>query len=218
MSRELKTASRTNIKNQVIEGLLKIHSVDVPKALTANEVNALRQQAMQQFGGGQNIDPSMLPDDLFTEQAERRVILSLVMNEIVKKNDLKPEADAVRALIEEMAESYEKPEDVVKWYYSDKEQLANIEAMALEDAVIDMIVNSAKVSESNVSYEDALKPPVVAESNADAESAGDAGDKESKSKAQAKSADAKAKTKQEKSEAETASVDSTADEDKDTSE
>jgi len=221
MSRELKTASRTNIKNQVIEGLLKIHSVDVPKALTANEVNALRQQAMQQFGGGQNIDPSMLPDDLFTEQAERRVILSLVMNEIVKKNDLKPEADAVRALIEEMAESYEKPEDVVKWYYSDKEQLANIEAMALEDAVIDMIVNSAKVSESNVSYEDALKPPVAAESDADAESAGDAGDagdKESKSKAQAKSADAKAKTKEEKSEAETASVDSTEDEDKDTSE
>jgi len=158
MTRELKNANRNNIKNQVIEGLLEIHDVDAPKALVANEINGLRQQAMQQFGGGKNIDPSMLPDDLFAEQAKRRVILSLVMSEIVSKNDLKPDADTVRGLIEEMAESYEKPEDVIKWYYSDKEQLANIEAMALEDAVIDMVIDKAKVTESSVSYEEALKP------------------------------------------------------------
>ncbi len=158
MTRELKNANRNNIKNQVIEGLLEIHDVDAPKALVANEINGLRHQAMQQFGGGKNIDPSMLPDDLFAEQAKRRVILSLVMSEIVSKNDLKPDADTVRGLIEEMAESYEKPEDVIKWYYSDKEQLANIEAMALEDAVIDMVIDKAKVTESSVSYEEALKP------------------------------------------------------------
>ncbi len=157
MARELKNAGKNNIKNQVIEGLLKTHNVEVPKALISSEVNALRQQAMQQFGGGQNIDPSMLPDDLFNGQAERRVALSLIMNEIVSSNDLKPEPDAVRALVEEMAESYEKPEEVVKWYYSDKEQLANIEALALEESVIDMIVNAAKVSEANVSYEEALQ-------------------------------------------------------------
>jgi len=162
MARELKNASRNNIKNQVIEGLLKIHTVDVPKALVKNEVGALRQQAMQQFGGGRNIDPSMLPDDLFSGQAERRVTLSLIMNEIVNKNNLKPESDAVRKLVEEMAESYEKPEEVIKWYYSDKEQLANIEAMALEEAVIDLILDSANISESNVSYEEALKPPAQA--------------------------------------------------------
>jgi trigger factor len=159
MSRELKNAGKNNIKNQIIEGLLGIHKVDVPNALIGNEINTLRQQAMQQFGGGQNIDPSMLPDDLFSEQAERRVALSLIMNEIVSKNELKPEADAVRVLIEEMAESYEKPEDVVKWYYSDKEQLANIEAMALEEAVIELVLEAAKVKESSVSYEEALKPP-----------------------------------------------------------
>jgi len=170
MTRELKNANRNNIKNQVIEGLLEIHEVDAPKALIANEINGLRQQAMQQFGGGQNIDPSMLPDDLFAEQAERRVILSLVMSEIVNKNDLKPDADTVRGLIEEMAESYEKPEDVVKWYYSDKDQLANIEAMALEDAVIDMVIEKAKVTESNVSYEEALKPVAKPEAAADKES------------------------------------------------
>lgn len=161
MGRELKNASRNNVKNQIIEGLLKIHTVDVPKALVKSEINALRQQAMQQFGGGRNIDPSMLPDELFSAQAERRVTLSLIMSEIVNKNKLKPEAAAVRTLIEEMAESYEKPEDVIKWYYSDKEQLANIEAMALEEAVIDLILDSAKIKESSVSYEEALKPPAT---------------------------------------------------------
>ena len=167
MARELKNAGKNNIKNQVIEGLLKTHNVEVPKALISSEINALRQQAMQQFGGGQNIDPSMLPDDLFNDQAERRIALSLIMNEIVSSNDLKPEPDAVRTLVEEMAESYEKPEEVVKWYYSDKEQLANIEALALEESVIDMIVNAAKVSEANVSYEEALQAstPQPAEDN-----------------------------------------------------
>jgi trigger factor len=72
----------------------------------------------------------------------------------------------VRKLIEEMAESYEKPEEVIKWYYSDKEQLANIEAMALEEAVIDLILDSAKISEYNVSYEEALKPPAQAAADA----------------------------------------------------
>jgi trigger factor len=163
MERELKNASRNNVKNQVIEGLLKIHTVDVPKALVKNEIGVLRKQAMQQFGGGRNIDPSMLPDDLFSGQADRRVTLSLIMNEVVTQNDLKPEADAVRKLIEEMAESYEKPEEVIKWYYGDKEQLANIEAMALEEAVIDLILDSAKITETNVSYEEALKPTAEAD-------------------------------------------------------
>jgi len=158
MARELKNASKNNIKSQVIDGLLAIHNVEIPQSLIDNEINALRQQAMQQFGGGKNIDPSMLPADLFSDQAKRRVTLSLIMSEIVSKNDLKPEADAVRALIEEMAESYEKPEEVVKWYYSDKNQLANIEALALEEAVIDLVVNGAKVTEANVNYEEALKP------------------------------------------------------------
>jgi len=170
MSRELKNAGKNNIKNQIIEGLLGIHEVDVPNALIGNEINALRQQAMQQFGGGQNIDPAMLPDDLFKEQADRRVALSLIMNEIVSINGLKPEADTVRVLIEEMAESYEKPEDVVKWYYSDKEQLANIEAMALEEAVIGLVLDAAKINESSVSYEEALKPPTPVKADEKSES------------------------------------------------
>jgi trigger factor len=71
---------------------------------------------------------------------------------------LKVDPAAVRKLVEEMAESYEQPQEVVKWYYSNKEQLAQIEAMALEEAVIDHILSKAKVMENNCSYEEALKP------------------------------------------------------------
>ena len=158
MARELKNAVRNNVKNQVIDGLLKIHEVEVPQALIGNEVRALRQQAIQQFGGGRNIDPAMLPDELFADQAKRRVSLSLIMSEIISKHELKPRPEAVRALIEEMAESYEKPEEVIKWYYSDKNQLANVEAMALEDAVIDLVAGQARINEKGVDYEEALKP------------------------------------------------------------
>lgn len=157
MARELRNASRNNVKNQVVEGLVKIHQVDVPKALVSSEVQTLRQQAMQQFGGGANIDPGMLPDDLFREQAERRVRIGLVMNEIINREGLKSDPEKVRSLIEEMAEGYEQPEEVVKWYYSNQQQLASVEAMAVEEAVIDKVLESATVTEIETSYEDALK-------------------------------------------------------------
>ena len=185
MERELKHAVRNNVKNQVIEGLLEIHQVEVPKALISNEVDVLRRQAVQQFGGGANIDASRLPAEMFSEQATRRVTLGLIMGEIIKEKDIKPEPKAVRALVEDLAESYEQPEEVVKWYYSDKNNLAQVETMALEEAVIDQVLDSAKVQEKLTSYEEALKPTAAPEAKAKA-----------KPKAKAK-AEPKAKTTEE---------------------
>ena len=157
MARELKNASRRNVKEQVIDALVSSHDVDVPKALLGTEINALRQQAMQQFGGA-NVDPKMLPDELFREQAERRVKIGLIMNEIITGQNVKSDPKRVRTMIEEMAEGYEEPEEVIKWYYSNEQQLASIEAMAVEEEVIDRILEAAKVDEVNTSYEEALKP------------------------------------------------------------
>lgn len=159
MAREMKNAVRNSVKNQVVSELLKLHSVDLPKALVASEINLLRQQTVQQYGGGnQRIDESTLPAELFREQAQRRVSLGLIMNEVIQQNQLKVDPAAVRKLVEEMAESYEQPQEVVKWYYSNKDQLAQIEAMALEEAVIDHILGKAKVTDNACSYEEALKP------------------------------------------------------------
>lgn len=162
MARELKNAVRNSVKNQVVEGLLKLHQVELPKALVAGEVDALRQQTMQQYGGNQRIDESVLPADIFRPQAERRVALGLIMNEVIQKNQLKVDPKAVRKLVEELAESYEQPQEVITWYYSNKDQLAQVEAMALEEAVIDHILTSAKVTETACSYEEALKPSTAA--------------------------------------------------------
>jgi trigger factor len=160
MARELKNAVRNNVRNQVIEGLVKLHQVDLPKSLVLNEINVLRQQTIQQYGGNsrQKIDANMLPAELFQAQAERRVSLGLIMNEVIQQKKIAVDPKNVRTLVEELAESYEQPAEVVKWYYSNKEQLAQVEAMALEEAVIDHILDAAKVTEKSCSYEDALKP------------------------------------------------------------
>lgn len=160
MARELRNAVRTNVRNQVIDGLVKLHDkLELPASLLRNESNVLRQQMLQQYAGaGQKIDPSMLPDELFQAQAERRVRLGLLMNEIIQQNKLVVDPKRVRELVDELAESYEQPAEVVKWYYSNKEQLAEVEAMALEETVIDHILEKAKVTETPASYEDALKP------------------------------------------------------------
>ncbi len=158
MAREMKSAVRNSVKNQVVSELLRLHTVELPKSLVASEINQMRQQAIQQYGNNRNIDESTLPAELFLEQAQRRVSLGLIMNEVVQQGQLKVDPVAVRKLVEEMSESYEQPQEVVKWYYSNKDQMAQIEAMALEEAVIDHILSKANVVETSCSYEDALKP------------------------------------------------------------
>ncbi len=157
MARELKNAVRNSVKNQVVEGLLKLHTIELPKALVAGEIDALRQQTVEQYGGNQKVDASVLPAEIFQPQAQRRVSLGLIMSEVIQKNALKVDPKVVRRLVEELAESYEQPQEVINWYYSNKEQLAQVEAMALEEAVIDHILAAARVTDSPCSYEKALK-------------------------------------------------------------
>lgn len=159
MERELKQAIKNKVKGQVLEGLVNLHAVDVPKALVQNEIGRQRQNMMRQFGGNaRNINPDMLPDELFAEQAKRSVTLGLVIGEIIKKADLKVDADRVRTLIEEIAESYETPSEVVSWYYGNQEQLQQVEAVVLEDQVVDHVLGKSQVSDKAGTYEDILRP------------------------------------------------------------
>lgn len=158
MQRELANATKAKLKNQVMEKVLEAHTVDLPSALVKGEVDALRQQAFQQFGAAaKDLDPSMLPDDLFKEQAERRVSLGLVLGEVIKSKKLKVDQAKVKSTIEDIASTYETPEQVVQWYYGNKEQLAAVESSVLEDQAFDAIVADAKVTEKKVSYEEIIK-------------------------------------------------------------
>lgn len=158
MRREMKTASRNKLKNQIMDAVLEEVEVSVPEALLAGEVEQLRNQTLQQMGGGQNLDSSLLPDDLFREQAQRRVVLGLVLGEVIQQQNLQADAVKVREAIDELAATYESPEEVVKWYYSNQEQLSAVESSVLEDQVFDYIIEQAKVEDKQVDYQQVIKP------------------------------------------------------------
>ncbi|CDF83331.1 trigger factor [Pseudomonas sp. QL9] len=156
MERELRQAIKSKVKNQVMEGLVASNPIEVPKALISNEVNRLRVQAVQQFGG--NIKPEQLPAELFEEQAKRRVVLGLIVAELVKQHELKADEARVREMIEDMASAYQEPEQVVAWYYKNDQQLNEVRSVVLEEQVVDTVLQKAKVTDKQVSYEDAVKP------------------------------------------------------------
>jgi trigger factor len=161
MTRELRNATKNKIKNQVMDGLLKVHAeLDVPKALVAEEVVVLRNQMVQQFGGGkQNLDfASLLPDDMFRTQAERRVKLGLILNDIIVREEIKADAARVRTAVEEIASTYEDPQEVIGWYYGNKQQLQGVESVVLEEQVVEKLLEQATVSDKALSYEEVLKP------------------------------------------------------------
>lgn len=162
MLRELKNATKARIKNQVMEGVLAIHTdVQVPKALVSQEIDALRNQQMQQFGAlAEQLNAAdILPDELFKENAERRVKLGLILNELITVEGIKADQDKVKAALAEMAESYEDKDEIINWYMSNPQQLQQIEAMVVEEEVVEKLLEKAKVSEETLSYEEVLSPP-----------------------------------------------------------
>lgn len=197
MERELKKASKNRLKSNVMDVLLEDNEVEVPGALVAAEINVLRQQALQQFGAGaQNLDPSLLPDELFREQAEKRVKLGLILGEVIKQKGLRADSAKVREAIEDIAATYETPEEVINWYYGNQEQLDTVESAVLEDQVFELIAEQAQIKERKVSYQE-LTNPKAAEEGADEEKPKKAAAKKkpaTKKKAAADSADDNAET------------------------
>ena len=166
MERELNQAVKAKLKNALFEGLSSINEVEVPSALVDQEVDALRKQAAQQFGG-QGFDASQLPAELFQDEAKKRAKLGLLISEVIKKDDLKVDDDRVRAFLEDMAQAYQEPQQVIDFYLKNKEQLAQVQSAVLEEQVVDKLLESAQVTEVTLGYEDAIKP------NAQAEEAGE---------------------------------------------
>lgn len=157
MTRELKQAVKNKVKTQVMDALLANNTVEAPKALVGNEINRQREAMFKQFGGNAKIDPNMLPDDLFREQAQRSVALGLLISQIIKDKAVEVDQARVKAVIEEVAESYETPEEVVSYYYGNREQLAQVEAMVLEDQVVDTVLADAQVTDAAARYTEIVR-------------------------------------------------------------
>ncbi|KQA14835.1 trigger factor [Vibrio cholerae] len=157
MERELKQAIKARIKEQAIEGLVKENEIQVPSALIDQEINVLRQQAAQRFGG--NVEAAaQLPRELFEEQAKRRVVVGLLLGEVIRTHELKADEEKVKALITEMATAYEDPSEVVSYYEQNQQLMNNMRNVALEEQAVDAIIAKAKVTEKAISFSELMNP------------------------------------------------------------
>ncbi|EEO05774.1 trigger factor [Vibrio cholerae] len=157
MERELKQAIKARIKEQAIEGLVKENEIQVPSALIDQEINVLRQQAAQRFGG--NVEAAaQLPRELFEEQAKRRVVVGLLLGEVIRTHELKADEEKVKALITEMATAYEDPSEVVSYYEQNQQLMNNMRNVALEEQAVDAIIAKAKVTEKAISFNELMNP------------------------------------------------------------
>ena len=163
MDREVKNGLRNQVKSATFDALVAANEVEVPESMLAQEIDRQRQQMIQQFTqqfgaqGAQAFDSSMLPDDLFKEQAEKAVKLGVLVSKVLADSKIEVDPARVEAYINDMASSYEDPTEVIEYFKNDKQQRSQIEAVVLEDQVVDHILASAKVADTTVSYEDLLK-------------------------------------------------------------
>jgi trigger factor len=157
LEREVKKRLQARVKNEVMTLLLETHEFDVPSALVEQESQRMAEEARANLASrGMNVKDIPVEPAWFADQAIRRVRLGLIVAEIVKKNDLYAKPEQIRAVVEEQAQSYEDPADVVRWYYGDTQRLAQVEALVVEDNVVDWVVSVAKVSDKAVEFDELM--------------------------------------------------------------
>jgi trigger factor len=157
LEREVAQRLRSRTKSSVMEALPALAPIDVPKALVDAEAANLAERAkadLQQRGVDVKALP--MPPDAFTESAARRVRLGLIVAETVKKHQLQAKPDQLRKQIEEFAQSYENPAEVVRWYFSDRQRLAEVEALVVEQNVVDWVLANAKVTDRQLSFDELM--------------------------------------------------------------
>jgi len=164
LEREVKRRTHAMLKDEVMEALLKVSELDVPKALVEQDQERLVEMARRDLEqrGMPNAKDMPIPAEMFVQQAERRVKLGLILAEIVKANGLEAKPDQIKAEIEDFAKSYEDPKEVMRWYYGDQQRLAEMEAYVLENNVVNFVCDKAKVADKAVSFEELTAAPAQA--------------------------------------------------------
>ena len=155
MDRELKGAIRNRIKTQAIDGLVEANEIDVPAALVDSEIDVLRRQAAQRFGGNEQ-QALELPRELFEEQAKRRVVVGLLLGEVIRTHELKADEARVNTMIEEMASAYEDPKEVIEFYSKNNELMNNMRNVALEEQAVEAVLAKAKVTEKETNFQELM--------------------------------------------------------------
>ncbi len=158
LEREVKFRVQGRNKQAVMDALVSKAELELPKASVQAEVARLLEgaRAELQQRGIKDAEKAEIPEDVFLPQAERRVRLGLVVAELVRANELHATPDQIKAHVEELAASYEKPEDVARWYFGDRQRLAEVEAVVIENNVTEFVLGKAKVSDKAVSFDELM--------------------------------------------------------------
>jgi trigger factor len=145
-------------KASVMDALVKVAELDLPKALITDEVERLTESARADLKqrGIKDADKAPIPAEIFTPQAERRVRLGLVVGELVRANNLQAKPEQLQTHIEELAQSYERPAEVVRWYLSDRQRMAEVEAVVIENNVTDFVLAKAKITDKVLPFDELM--------------------------------------------------------------
>ena len=158
LEREVKFRVLARNKNAVMDALIASAELDLPNASVQSEVARMVEGARADLKqrGIKDADKAPIPEEVFRPQAERRVRLGLVVAELVRANELQAKPEQLKAHIEELAASYEKPQEVVRWYLSDNNRMAEVEAVVIENNVTDFVLGKAKVTDKSVSFDELM--------------------------------------------------------------
>lgn len=174
MQREIKQAVDNRVKQQVLEALQKANDVPVPASLIEQETDTLKRQAAQQFSLGDDFDVSQLPDELFADQAKSRVQVGLLLAKVIETHGLEASDDEIKAKVEELAQQYQQPEEVIDYYLKDEQMKNQVKSAVLEEKAVDTLLAQARVKDIAMSYEQALQAAQQQQGGEeDAENAGD---------------------------------------------
>ena len=157
LEREVKKRLQARIKNQVMDLLLSVNTLDVPRALVEAESQQMAENTKREMESrGMTMKNVPMDHSWFVEQATRRVKLGLLLAELVRAKELHAKPDQVRAIVDDFAETFEDPKEVVRWYYSQPQRLAEAESLVLENNVVDWVLANAKVTETAVAFDDLM--------------------------------------------------------------
>jgi len=155
MQREVDQRVKSRVKQSVMEGLHDLHEIDLPAALVEGEIKQVRNEMQQ---NSQGADMSSLPDDMFKDQASRRVKLGLIVGEIITANKLEKDPVKVDEMLNSLAESYEDPQALIEYYKNDQQAMQTIEAAVMEEMIVDWVMTKSVVSEENVNFTELMDP------------------------------------------------------------
>jgi len=158
LEREVKSRLMGRNKQAALQALVDKAELDLPKSSVQSEVDRMVEGARADLKarGIKDADKAPIPDDVFRPQAEKRVRMGLVVADLVRAQNLQATPEKIKAHIEELASSYEKPAEVVRWYYSDMSRLGEVEAMVIENNVTEYIMSHAKVNEKAMSFDELM--------------------------------------------------------------